>query len=343
MALPARCRFAHDRAMRAIEIAQPGGPEVLRLVDRPTPKPAAGELLIRVRAAGVNRPDLLQRLGKYPPPAGASDLPGLEVSGVVEAAGPGVEHAVFKPGDAVCALLAGGGYAEYVAVPAQQVLPLPPGLDIVAAAGVPETVFTVWTNVFERGRLAAGERFLVHGGTSGIGTTAIQMAKARGAQVFATAGSPEKCAACLRLGADRAINYREEDFSEVIRGATGGKGVDVILDMVGGPYVAKNIESLATDGRLVYIAFLQGARVEVNLATIMMKRLTLTGSTLRARPPAEKGRIAREVERGVWPLFASGAMRACVHATFPLERAADAHRALEAGDHIGKVILTVGA
>jgi len=329
--------------MRAIEITRPGGPEVLQLVERPTPKPGPGELLIRVRAAGVNRPDLLQRMGKYPPPAGASDLPGLEVSGVVEAAGPGVEHAAVRPGDAVCALLAGGGYAEYVAVPVEQVLPLPAGMDPVAAAGVPETVFTVWTNVFERGRLAAGERFLVHGGASGIGTTAIQLAHARGATVFATAGSGEKCAACLRLGADRAINYREEDFAEVIRAATGGRGVDVILDMVGGPYVAKNIESLAPDGRLVYIAFLQGARVEVNLATIMMKRLTLTGSTLRARSVAEKGRLAREVEREVWPLFVSGAIKPCVHATFPLEQAADAHRALEAGDHVGKVILSVGS
>lgn len=327
--------------MRAIEIAQPGGPEVLRLVDRPTPKPAVGELLIRVRAAGVNRPDLLQRMGKYPPPAGASDLPGLEISGIVESAGPGAENAEVRPGDAVCALLAGGGYAEYVSVPAEQVLPLPPDVDIVAAAGVPETVFTVWSNVFERGRLQAGERFLVHGGASGIGTTAIQLAKARGAQVFTTAGSIEKCAACTRLGADRAINYREQDFAEVIRDATGGKGVDVILDMVGGPYVAKNIDILAADGRLVYIAFLQGARVEVNLATIMMKRLTLTGSTLRARPSAEKGRLAREVQREVWPLFARGAIKPCVHATFPLERAADAHRALESGDHIGKIIVTV--
>ncbi len=341
IALPRARSVLHHQVMRAIEIAQPGGPEVLRLVERPTPKPAAGELLIRVRAAGVNRPDLLQRMGKYPPPAGASDLPGLEISGIVEAAGPGAENAAHRPGDAVCALLAGGGYAEYVSVPAEQVLPLPPGVDIVAAAGVPETVFTVWTNVFERGRLQAGERFLIHGGASGIGTTAIQLAKARGAQVFTTAGSPEKCAACTRLGADRAINYRTEDFAEVIREVTAGKGVDVILDMVGGPYVAKNIEILAADGRLVYIAFLQGARVEVNLATIMMKRLTLTGSTLRARPVAEKGRLAREVEREVWPLFASGAMKACVHATFPLEHAADAHRALESGDHIGKVILTI--
>ena len=343
MALPVGCLPAHDGLMRAIEITQPGGPEVLKLVDRPTPKPAPGELLIRVHAAGVNRPDLLQRMGKYPPPAGASDLPGLEISGIVEAAGPGNENASVKPGDAVCALLAGGGYAEYVSVPAEQVLPLPPGVDMIGAAGVPETVFTVWSNVFERGRLVAGERFLVHGGTSGIGTTAIQMARARGAVVFATAGTPEKCAACVRLGAERAINYRTEEFAEVIRAATGGQGVDVILDMVGGPYVAKNVESLAPDGRLVYIAFLQGARVEVNLATIMMKRLTLTGSTLRARPPAEKGRIAREVEREVWPLFGSGAMRTCVHATFPLENAADAHRALEAGDHVGKIILTVGA
>lgn len=329
------------KSMRAIEISSPGGPEVLRLVSRPVPTAAAGEVLIRVAAAGVNRPDLLQRMGKYPPPPGASDLPGLEVAGMVEAIGPGAEAAGFAVGDRVCALLAGGGYAEFVNVPAGQVLPAPRGIDLVAAAGVPETFFTVWTNVFERGRLAAGEAFLVHGGTSGIGTTAIQLAQARGASVFATAGSPEKCAACVRLGAMRAINHREEDFVPVIREATQGRGVDVILDMVGGPYVAKNIECLAVEGRLIYIAFLQGARVEVNLAQIMMKRLTLTGSTLRARSAEEKGRIAEELRREVWPLLESGAVRPIVHATFPLERAADAHRELEAGTHIGKVVLAV--
>jgi NADPH:quinone reductase len=328
--------------MRAIEISSPGGPEVLRLAQRPVPTPAAGELLIRVAAAGVNRPDLLQRMGKYPPPAGASDLPGLEVAGTVEALGAGAEAAGFRAGDAVCALLAGGGYAEFVNVSAEQVLPVPRGLDMVAAAGVPETFFTVWTNVFERGRLQSGEAFLVHGGTSGIGTTAIQLAHARGARVFATAGSADKCAACAKLGADRAINYRDEDFVAVVREATQGRGVDVILDMVGGPYVAKNIECLATDGRLVYIAFLQGARVEVNLAQIMMKRLTLTGSTLRARSASEKGRLARELRREVWPLLESGAVRPIVHATFPLEQAAEAHRVLEAGAHVGKVVLTMG-
>jgi len=327
--------------MRAVEIAQPGGPEVLRVVERPIPGVGLGEVLIRVRAAGVNRPDLLQRMGKYPPPPGASDLPGLEVAGVLEAFGEGAQGCGLVVGEEVCALLAGGGYAEYVAAPVEQVLPLPPGVDGVAAAGVPEAVFTVWANVFERGRLARGERFLVHGGASGIGTTAIQMARARGALVFTTAGTAEKCVACERLGAVRAIHYREEDFVAVIKEATGGLGVDVILDMVGGPYVARNLESLAVDGRLLYIAFLQGARVEINLAAIMMKRLTLTGSTLRARPVAEKGRLAQEIKREVWPLFASGAMKACIHATFPLERAGDAHRALETGDHVGKIILTV--
>lgn len=327
--------------MRAIEIAAPGGPENLRLVERPTPVPAAGELLIRVAAAGVNRPDLLQRLGKYPPPAGASDLPGLEVSGTIEAFGPDTAAGELKTGDAVCALLAGGGYAEFVAVPAGQVLPAPRGLDLVACAGVPETFFTVWTNVFDRAHLAAGESFLVHGGTSGIGTTAIQLARARGARVFATAGTAEKCAACVKLGAERAIDYRNEDFVAIVRELTGGRGVDVILDMVAGPYVAKNLDCLAVEGRLVQIAFLQGARVELNLAPVMMKRLTLTGSTLRARPPAEKGSIAAAVRREVWPLLESGAVRPVIHAVLPLERAAEAHRILEAGEQIGKVLLAL--
>jgi putative PIG3 family NAD(P)H quinone oxidoreductase len=328
--------------MRAIEISSFGGPEVLRLVERPEPKPAAGELLVRVAAAGVNRPDLLQRMGKYPPPAGASDLPGLEVAGMVEAVGAGAEGAGFAIGDPVCALLAGGGYAEKVAVPAEQVLPIPAGVGLAEAAGVPETFFTVWTNVFERGRLAAGEWFMVHGGTSGIGTTAIQLARAFGAHVIATAGGPEKCEACRRLGADRAVDYRVEDFVAAAREATGGRGIDVILDMVGGPYVARNIEALASDGRLVYIAFLQGAKVEVNLAQIMIKRLTLTGSTLRARPPAEKGRIAAELRRRVWPLLADGTIKPVVFATFPMAQASEAHRVLDEGRHIGKVVLTMG-
>jgi NADPH:quinone reductase len=328
--------------MRAIEIPSFGGPEVLRLTERPKPQAAAGELVIRVAAAGVNRPDLLQRMGKYPPPQGASDLPGLEVAGTVEVVGAGAESGGFAVGDRVCALLAGGGYAEYVSVPVEQVLPVPAGVSLVEAAGVPETFFTVWTNVFERGRLVAGESLMVHGGSSGIGTTAIQLGHARGARVFATAGSPEKCEACRRLGADRAINYREEDFVAAAREATSGRGVDVILDMVGGPYVARNIDALANDGRLVYIAFLQGARVEVNLAHIMMKRLTLTGSTLRARPAAEKGRIARELRREIWPLLANGTIKPVVFATFPLEHASEAHRVLEAGRHVGKIVLTLG-
>jgi putative PIG3 family NAD(P)H quinone oxidoreductase len=327
--------------MRAIEISAIGGPEVLRLTTRATPVPGPGEVLIRVAAAGVNRPDVLQRLGKHPPPPGASDLPGLEVAGVVEAIGNEAGSAGFRIGDRVCALLAGGGYAEFATAPVAQVLPVPAGLGMVEAASLPETYFTVWTNVVERGRLAAGEAFLVHGGTSGIGTTAIQLARARGATVFATAGTDEKCRACEQLGAVRGINHRSEDFVAVVRDANGGRGLDVILDMVGGPYVARNIEALAPEGRLVYIAFLQGAKVEVNLAHIMAKRITLTGSTLRARTVGEKGRIARELRREVWPLFESGAIRPVVHATFPLERAADAHRELEAGGHVGKIVLTL--
>ena len=325
--------------MPAVEIAAPGGPEALRPTTRPLPRPGSGEVLIAVAAAGVNRPDVHQRQGHYPPPPGASDLPGLEVAGHVAARGPGVE--VPAEGDAVCALVAGGGYAAYCVAPAPQCLPIPWGLDLVQAAALPEAVFTVWTNVFERGRLAAGETFLVHGGASGIGTTAIPIARARGARVFATAGTPEKRAACERLGAERAIDYRGEDFAAVVRELTGGRGVDVILDMVGGDYLPRNLSALAVEGRLVQIAFLRGARVEVDLMTVMHKRLTLTGSTLRARTVEEKGRLARAVRENVWPLVESGAFRPTIHSTFPLARAADAHRLMESDAHIGKIVLVV--
>jgi len=325
--------------MTAVEIAQPGGPEVLRPVTRPTPVPGPGEVLIAVAAAGVNRPDILQRQGQYAPPPGASDIPGLEIAGRVVARGKDVEE--WREGDEICALVAGGGYAEYCVAPVPQCLPIPRGLDLVRAAALPETVFTVWTNVFERGRLAAGEMLLVHGGASGIGTTAIQMARARGARVLATAGTPEKCAACVRLGAERAIDYRREDFAAVVAEWTKGHGVDVILDMVGGEYLPRNLASLGTDGRLVQIAFLKGPRVEVDLAPIMHRRLTLTGSTLRARSVEEKGRLARAVRESVWPLIEKGEVRPVLHATFPLAAAAEAHRVLESGAHIGKIVLTV--
>jgi NADPH:quinone reductase len=330
---------ALPRAMTAVEIAQPGGPEVLRAVTRPTPALGARDVLIAVAAAGVNRPDLLQRQGKYAPPPGASDIPGLEVAGRVAARGQDV--AEWKEGDEVCALVAGGGYAEYCAAPALQCLPVPKGLDFVAAAALPETVFTVWTNVFERGRLSAGETLLVHGGASGIGTTAIQMARARGVRVFATAGTPEKCAACEKLGAERAIDYAREDFAAVIAERTAGRGVDVILDMVGGDYLSRNLAALAPDGRLVQIAFLKGPRAEIDLMTVMQRRLTVTGSTLRPRPIEEKGRIARAVRENVWPLVEKGEVRPVIHATFPLAEAAEAHRALESGTHVGKIVLVV--
>jgi putative PIG3 family NAD(P)H quinone oxidoreductase len=323
--------------MLAIEISRPGGPEVLVPVERPRPSPAAGDVLIKVAAAGVNRPDVFQRLGRYPPPPGASDIPGLDVAGIVEEIGADVRD--FHVGDAVCALVAGGGYAEYCAAPVPQCLPAPRGLDLVSAGAIPETFFTVWTNVFERGRLQAGETLLVHGGSSGIGTTAIQLARARGSRVFATAGSPEKCAACERLGAERAIDYRREDFLAVVRELTGGRGVDVVLDMVGGDYFARNIDALALDGRLVEIATLHGVKAELNIQTIMHRRLTITGSTLRARPVAEKGAIARAVHQHVWPLLESGAVKPIIHATFPLRAAAEAHRIMESSTHIGKLVL----
>jgi len=325
--------------MIAIEIRAPGGPEVLVPVERPTPVPAPGEVLIKVAAAGVNRPDIFQRLGRYAPPPGASDIPGLEVAGTIEQLGPEVRD--WRIGDEVCALVAGGGYAEYCAAPAPQCLPLPRGLDLIAAAAIPETFFTVWTNVFERGRLQAGESLLVHGGSSGIGTTAIQLARARGARVFATAGSAAKCEACERLGAERAINYREADFAAVVRDLTGGRGVDVVLDMVGGEYFARNIDVLALEGRLVEIATLHGVKAELNIQTIMGRRLTITGSTLRPRPVAEKGAIAAALRQHVWPLLESAAVRPIVHATFPLRDAAEAHRVMEAGAHIGKLVLVV--
>ncbi|MCU1381900.1 MAG: NAD(P)H-quinone oxidoreductase [Acidobacteria bacterium] len=323
--------------MIAIEIREPGEPDVLVPVERPVPVPAAGEVLIRVAAAGINRPDIFQRRGRYAPPPGASDIPGLEVSGVIETLGGGVTD--WRAGDAVCALLTGGGYAEYCVAPAPQCLPVPRGIDIVTAAAIPETFFTVWTNVFQRGRLAAGESLLVHGGSSGIGTTAIQLAKARGARVFATAGSAEKCAACERLGADHAVNYREADFVAVIRDLTGGRGVDVVLDMVGGDYFARNLDVLAVEGRLVEIATLHGAKAELNIQTIMGRRLTITGSTLRPRPVADKAAIADELHRDVWPLLESGAVKPIVHARFPLRDAAQAHRMMESSAHIGKLVL----
>jgi putative PIG3 family NAD(P)H quinone oxidoreductase len=327
--------------MMAVEISTPGGPEVLRLTQRPTPEPGAGEVLIRVFAAGVNRPDIMQRQGHYPPPPGASDIPGLEVAGRVVGIGENV--ASLRVRDQVCALVAGGGYAGYCVAPAPQCLLIPRGLDFIQAAAIPETFFTVWTNVFESGRLVAGESLLVHGGSSGIGTTAIQLARVRGAHVLTTAGSTEKCQACEQLGAHRAINYRTEDFVEVIRELTGRRGVDVILDMVGGDYFAGNVESLAFRGRLVQIAFLKGSKAEINLMTVMQRRLTITGSTLRPRSVEEKGSIARALHQEVWPLIESGRVRPVVHATFPLASAAEAHRLLESGSHIGKIVLVVSS
>ena len=325
--------------MTAIAIRAPGGPEVLEPCPHPVPGIGAGDVLIRVAAAGVNRPDLTQRQGRYPPPPGAPDTPGLEVAGTIVAVGASVEH--WRVGDAVCALVAGGGYAEYCAAPAVQCLPVPRGLNMIEAAALPETFFTVWTNVFERGRLQAGETMLVHGGSSGIGTTAISLGRAFGATVYATAGTPEKCAACERLGAVAAINYRTEDFVAVIRERTAGAGVNLVLDMVGGDYVGRNLEALAVEGRLVQIAFLRGARTEINLAPLMQKRLTVTGSTLRPRTPEQKGAIARALLQHVWPRIERGDVRPVIQATFPLERAADAHAMLEAGEHVGKIVLVV--
>lgn len=328
--------------MLAIEITTAGGPDVLRPVERPVPEPGPGEVLVRVRAAGVNRPDILQRLGRYAPPPGVSDIPGLELSGTVERLGPAEDGGLprWKPGDTVCALVSGGGYAEFAVVPAPQCLPVPMGIDTIPAAAIPETYFTVWTNVFTRGRLRAGETLLVHGGTSGIGTTAIQLARAFGATVFATAGSDEKCAACEGLGAAAAFNYRTGDFADAVAAITGGRGVDVILDIIGADYLERNLRSLAIEGRLLQIGLLGGARAEMDLGTLMRRRLTLTGSTLRARSTGEKGAIAREVEERVWPLLTAGTVRPVIYRTLPLEQAAEAHRLLESGEVIGKVVLT---
>jgi NADPH2:quinone reductase len=326
--------------MTAIEVREPGGPEVLRPVERPRPAIGREDVLIKVAAAGVNRPDIMQRQGRYPPPPGASDIPGLEVAGTIEQVGGAVKD--WRAGDEVCALVSGGGYAEYCAAPAPQCLPIPRGMDLVHAAAAPETTFTVWTNVFERGRLQRGESILIHGGSSGIGTTAIQLARAFGARVFATAGTAEKCAACEALGAERAINYRDADFVTEIREATGGRGVNVILDMVGGEYLQRNIDSLAMEGRLVHIAHLGGPMAHINLTPLLRQRLTITGSTLRARTVPEKGAIARAVREHVWPLLGSGDVRVIVHATFPLGDAAEAHRVMESSTHIGKLVLTTG-
>jgi putative PIG3 family NAD(P)H quinone oxidoreductase len=322
--------------MRFIDTSGAGGPEVMKLAEGPAPTPGPDEVLIEVAWAGVNRPDVLQRAGAYPPPPGASPILGLEVAGkVVKAAGP------WKMGDAVCALVSGGGYAELCAAPAPQCLPVPKGMSLEAAAALPETFFTVWTNVFERGRLAKGETILVHGGTSGIGTTAIQLAHAFGARVFTTAGSDEKCAFCKKIGADEAINYRTQDFVEEVRRLTDKAGVDLVLDMVGGPYVEKNIRCLALEGRLVQIAFLQQSKVALDLLPMMLRRLTLTGSTLRPRTAAQKGAIAAALKREVWPLLEAGTVRPIIHQSFPLAEAAAAHRLMESSRHIGKIVLQV--
>jgi NADPH2:quinone reductase len=325
--------------MTVVEIAAPGGPEQLKTARRPVPKPDAGEVLVRVAAAGVNRPDVMQRQGRYPPPPGASDIPGLEVAGEIVALGADVSGP--KLGDRVTTLLPGGGYAEYAVAAAPLCLPIPEGLNMVEAAALPETFFTVWTNLFDRGGCKAGETVLIHGGTSGIGTTAIQLAAAWGARVFATAGTDEKARACERMGAARGIDYRTEDFVEVIRQETADRGVDLILDMIGGSYLARNLEAAAVEGRLVIISLIGGARAEINLLTIMSKRLTLTGSTLRARTVAQKAAVAEAVRRNVWPLLSAGRVRPIVHATFPLAEASEAHRLMETSRHIGKIVLTI--
>jgi NADPH2:quinone reductase len=320
-------------SMRVIEIAEPGGPDVLRPVQRPLPAPRAGEVLIKVAAAGVNRPDIMQRLGKYPPPPGASDIPGLEIAGEIVA---GADAAI---GRRVCALVSGGGYAEYCVAPLEQCLPIPSGIAETHAAAIPETFFTVWTNLFERAGLQRGERVLIHGGTSGIGTTAIQLARVRGAMVLATAGSAEKVAACTQLGAAVAIDYHATDFVAAVKDATSGEGVDVVLDIIGADYLQRNLDCLRRDGRLVQIGLIGGSRSALDLRSVLQRRLTITGSTLRPRSVAEKGSIARALEREVWPLFERGELRPIIHGEFPLSRAADAHRELESGRVIGKLIL----
>jgi NADPH2:quinone reductase len=330
-AIPAR--------MKAIEIAQPGGPDVLKPGERPVPVPAQGDVLMKVAAAGVNRPDVEQRKGTYPPPPGASDIPGLEIAGTVAALGPGADG--FKVGDAVCALVSGGGYAEYCTAPVPQCLPVPKGLGMAEAAALPETFFTVWQNVFDRARLKSGETILIHGGSSGIGTTAIQMAKAMGARVLATAGSDAKCAACAKLGADGAINYNTQDFVEATLAATNKKGADVILDMVGGKYFERNIAALAIEGRLSLIALLGGRDAKIDLSLVLRKRLTVVGSVLRARPVSEKGAVAESLRREIWPLIAAGKIKPVIDSTFPLADAAKAHARMETSAHVGKIVLTV--
>ncbi len=325
-----------SQTMRAIEITQPGGPEVLQIGEHPIPVPGHGEVLLKIAYAGVNRPDALQRAGMYAPPPSASPLPGLEAAGVVAAVGPGVTD--WAEGDEVCALLPGGGYAEYALTPAAHCLPVPKGMALKEAACLPETFFTVWSNVFMRGGLTAGERFLVHGGSSGIGTTAIQLANVLGARVFTTAGSDEKCAACLKLGAERAINYKDEDFVEIIRREG---GANLILDMVGGSYMPRNVKSLADDGRLVQIAFLSGPKVELNFAHVMMRRLTITGSTLRPQSDLAKARIAEELREKVWPLLDAGRIAPVMDSEFAMEDAAAAHTRMESSGHIGKIVLRV--
>ena len=322
--------------MRAIEISEPGGPEVLRLTDRPVPQPGHGQVVLKVAYAGVNRPDALQRAGAYDPPPGASDLPGLEASGEVAAVGPGVSE--YKVGDKVCGLLPGGGYAEYVATPAAHCLPVPAGMGMKEAACLPETFFTVWTNVFMRGGLKAGERILIHGGSSGIGTTAIQLANAFGARVFVTAGSEEKCQACRNLGAEVAINYREEDFVEIMRGEG---GANLVLDMVGGDYIPRNVKAMAMEGRMVHIAFLKAPKAKLNFAQIMVRRLTITGSTLRPQSDLAKARIAQDLREAVWPLLEAGRVAPVMDSEFPLEDAAGAHARMESSEHIGKIVLKV--
>jgi NADPH:quinone reductase len=325
--------------VRCIEITSPGGPEALQIGERADPSPGRDDLLIRVAAAGVNRPDVLQRKGHYPPPPGASDIPGLEVAGTVEAIGADVTG--WKTGDRLCALVSGGGYAEKCVAPAPQCLPIPNGMDDLTAAAIPETFFTVWTNVFERGRLQAGETALLHGGTSGIGTTAIQLAAARGARVFATAGSDDKCRACEQLGAERGINYKTEDFGAVVKELTGGRGIDVILDHIGAEYFERNVAVLAINGRLVQIGLMGGgSKATLDLNQVLRRWLTVTGSTLRNRTVDEKGQIAAALRREVWPLLETGRIKPVVYRTFPLEDAAEAHRLMESSAHIGKIVLT---
>jgi len=327
--------------MKAVEITEFGPPDVLKIVERPDPFPAAGEILIDVAAAGVNRPDVIQRLGKYPPPPGASDIPGLEVAGTVAALGADVRG--WSVGDPICALVAGGGYAERAAVPHEQCLPIPNGLTAIQAAGIPETFFTVWTNVFQRGRLKAGETILIHGGTSGIGTTAIQLAKAFGARVFATAGSDAKCDATRKLGAEHAFNYKTQDWVAEGKRVTDGRGVNLILDIVGGDYMGRNLDLLSIEGRLLQIAFLRSPKAELDFSVMMRKRAWITGSTLRPRTPEEKGVIARDLLAQVWPLLEKGTVAPVIHKVFPFADAAAAHRMMEESTHIGKLVLDVRA